>query len=58
MIVGYLPVRVPSWLALEAHIDSSTVAGQLFDAVRNGDAGRLTALPDKHPEKLHARAKP
>jgi ankyrin repeat protein len=35
-----------------------TVEGQLFDAARNGDLARLTALLDKHPDKLHARAKP
>ena len=47
-----------SWRALKAHIDSLTVEGQLFDAARNGDADRLTALLDTHPEKLHARAQP
>jgi ankyrin repeat protein len=35
-----------------------TVEGQLFDAARNGDVTRLTALLDKHPDRLHARAKP
>jgi ankyrin repeat protein len=47
-----------SWRALKTHIDSLTVDGQLFDAARNGDVDRLTALLDKHPDKLHARAKP
>lgn len=31
--------------------------GQLFDAARNGDVVALSALLDKHPEKLHVRAK-
>jgi ankyrin repeat protein len=48
----------PSWRALEAHVDSLTIEGQLFDAVRNGDVGALTALLDEHPEKLHVRTKP
>jgi ankyrin repeat protein len=47
-----------SWRALKAHVDSLTLEGRLFDAARNGDIDRLTALLDKHPEKLHARAKP
>jgi ankyrin repeat protein len=47
-----------SWRALKVHIDSLTVEGQLFDAARNGDVDTLTALLDKHPEKLHVRAKP
>jgi ankyrin repeat protein len=48
----------PSWRALKAHVDSLAVDGQLFDAARNGDVRRLTALLDEHPEKLHARATP
>lgn len=47
-----------SWRALKAHIDSLTVDGQLFDAAKSGDVVTLAALLDKHPEKLHARAKP
>ena len=47
-----------SWRTLKAHIDALTVEGQLFDAARNGDVTRLTALLDKHPDRLHARAKP
>jgi ankyrin repeat protein len=47
-----------SWRALKAHIDTLTVEGQLFDAARHGDVDTLTALLDKHPEKLYARAKP
>ena len=47
-----------SWRTLKAHIDALTVEGQLFDAARNGDVARLTALLDKHPDRLHARAKP
>ena len=35
-----------------------TVEGELFDAARNGDVARLTALLDEHPDRLHARAKP
>jgi len=34
------------------------VDGRLFNAARNGDVDTLAALLDKHPEKLHARAKP
>jgi ankyrin repeat protein len=48
----------PSWRALKAHIDMLTVEGKLFDAARSGDMKRLTALLDRHPEKLRARAKP
>ncbi|MGE5602566.1 MAG: ankyrin repeat domain-containing protein, partial [Nitrososphaerales archaeon] len=48
----------PSWRALKAHIDSLTVDGQLFDAARNGDVTRLADLLDRHPNRLHARAKP
>ncbi len=47
-----------SWRALKAHLDSLTVEGQLFDAARAGDADRLAALLDQHPDKLYARAKP
>jgi len=48
----------PSWRALKAHIDSLTVEGQLFDAARTGDAPRLAALLDAHPDEIEARAKP
>ncbi|HEX9129191.1 MAG TPA: ankyrin repeat domain-containing protein [Gemmatimonadaceae bacterium] len=47
-----------SWRALKAHIDSLTVDGQLFDAAKKGDVGALTALLDKHPEKLYIRDQP
>ena len=47
-----------SWRALKAHVDSLTVDGQLFSAARTGDAERLAALLDAHPERLHAREKP
>jgi ankyrin repeat protein len=47
-----------SWRALKEHIDLLTVEGQLFDAARSGDVDTLTTLLDKHPDKLHARAKP
>jgi ankyrin repeat protein len=47
-----------SWRALKAHIESLTIEGRLFDAARTGDAETLTALLDKHPDKLHARARP
>ena len=47
-----------SWRALKARIDSLMVDGQVFDAARQGDMNRLTALLDNHPDKLHARAKP
>jgi ankyrin repeat protein len=48
----------PSWRALKAHIESLTVEGKLFDCARSGDCASFTALLDKHPEKLQARAKP
>ncbi|HKR08204.1 MAG TPA: ankyrin repeat domain-containing protein [Gemmatimonadaceae bacterium] len=48
----------PSWRALKAHVDSLTVDGQLFDAARNGDAGKVRRLIDAHPDKLHVRNKP
>ena len=48
----------PSWRALKAHVDSLGVDGQLFDAARAGDAGRLAALLDAHPDRLHARQAP
>jgi ankyrin repeat protein len=47
-----------SWRALKAHIDSLTVDGQLMEAARNGDAGRLAALLDAHPDKLRLRTPP
>jgi ankyrin repeat protein len=47
-----------SWRALKSHVDSLTVEGRLFEAARTGDAGTLSSLLDRHPEKLHARAKP
>jgi len=47
-----------SWRAIKAHVDSLTTEGQLFNAANKGDVETLTALLDKHPEKLHARAKP
>jgi ankyrin repeat protein len=47
-----------SWRALKTHVDSLTVEGQLFDAAKSGDAGALSALLDKHPDKLQARAQP
>lgn len=48
----------PSWRALKAHVDSLTTAGRLFEAARDGDAARLAALLDAHPEGLHARKPP
>ena len=48
----------PSWRALKAHVDLVSVDGQLFDAAKRGDVGRLKALLDEHPDRLHARAKP
>src|SRR5258706_14358221 len=48
----------PSWRALKAHIDSLGLDGQLFDAAKSGDAGRLTDLLDRHPEKLQLRNQP
>ncbi len=47
-----------SWRALKAHADTLTVDGQLFDAARTGDAARLTALLDEHPDKLQVRDTP
>jgi len=47
-----------SWRALKTHIEGLTVEGQLFDLAKNGDARKLAALLDAHPEKLEARNKP
>ena len=47
-----------SWRALKAHVDSLTIDGQLFDAARTGDAGKLGGIIDKHPDKLHVRNMP
>ena len=47
-----------SWRALKSHIDSLSIDGQIIDAARNGRAGDLAALLDRHPDKLHLRAKP
>ena len=47
-----------SWRALKAHVDSTTVDGQLFEAAKHGDVNRLVALLDRYPEKLQARDKP
>ena len=47
-----------SWRALKARIDSLTLDGQLFDAAKGGDLAVLTALLDRHPEKLQARNQP
>jgi ankyrin repeat protein len=48
----------PSWRALKAHIDSLTVDGQLAEAARLGDVGRLATLLDEYPDKLLHRARP
>jgi ankyrin repeat protein len=47
-----------SWRALKSHIDGLTVAGQLVDAARNGNTGRLSELLDRHPDQLHLRTGP
>ena len=47
-----------SWRALKAHIDSQTVDGQLFEAAKQGDVATLTALLDRHPDKLLIRDEP
>src|SRR5256714_3573539 len=47
-----------SWRALKAHVDSLTIDGQLFDAARTGDAGKLGGIIDKHPDKLRVRNMP
>lgn len=46
-----------SWRALKAHIDGLTIDGELFAAAKH-DAGRLRALLDAHPDKLHVRDTP
>ena len=48
----------PSWRALKSHVDSLAIDGQIIDAARNGRAADLDALLDRHPDKLHLRAKP
>src|SRR5438105_10831777 len=47
-----------SWRVLKAHIDSLSIDGQLLDAAKQGDATRLAALLDAHPDKLHVTQKP
>ena len=47
-----------SWRALKLHVDSTTIDGQLFDAAKSGDVGRLSVLLDKYPERLEARNNP
>jgi uncharacterized glyoxalase superfamily protein PhnB len=42
-----------SWRALKAHVDRTSVDGRVFMAVTTGDAARLGALLDAHPDKLH-----
>ncbi|HWC75634.1 MAG TPA: ankyrin repeat domain-containing protein [Gemmatimonadales bacterium] len=48
----------PSWRALKAHVDSLSIDGRLFDAARTGDVATLTALLDRHPDRLQARDEP
>jgi len=48
----------PSWRALKAWIDASTIDGRLFEAARNGDVATLAALLDAHPDKLHVKSPP
>ena len=47
-----------SWRALKAHVDSLTIDGQLFEAAKAGDVGKLRSLLDAHPDKLYARNRP
>jgi ankyrin repeat protein len=47
-----------SWRSLKEHIDALTLEGRLFEAARKGDAERLAALLDEHPDKLYGRDKP
>src|SRR6476660_3314586 len=47
-----------SWRALKSHVDLLSVEGQLFAAARAGELDTLSALLDRHPDKLLARAKP
>lgn len=48
----------PGWRALKAHVDSLTIDGQLFEAARTGDVGKLRGLLDKHPAKVYVRNQP
>ena len=48
----------PSWRALKAHVESLTLAGQLFQAVRAGNAALVAAMLDEHPHLLAAREPP
>jgi ankyrin repeat protein len=47
-----------SWRALKAHIETLTIDGQLVAAAERGDAEKLGALLDTHPEKLGVRKPP
>jgi ankyrin repeat protein len=48
----------PSWRALNAHVDSLAIDGQLIEAARKGDVGTLASLLEQHPQKLHLRIPP
>jgi len=41
-----------SWRALKAHVDASSLDGQIIAAVTAGKAEQLAAFLDKHPAKL------
>jgi ankyrin repeat protein len=47
-----------SWRALKARVDSLTLDGRLFEAVKRGDLETLAALLDQYPEKLELRNQP
>src|SRR3982751_5121869 len=47
-----------SWRALKEHVDSLTVEGQIIEAARKGDAGRLAQLLEEHPDKLEVKVPP
>jgi ankyrin repeat protein len=47
-----------SWRALKRTVDAVRVEGQLFDAAKSGDAGRLAVLLHEHPDGLNARTRP
>jgi Ankyrin repeats (many copies) len=47
-----------SWRALNEHLDSLTVEGQIIEAARKGDAERLARLLDEHPDKLDLKVPP
>lgn len=48
----------PSWRTLKSHVDSLTLPGRLFQAVRDGEVVRVATILEEHPELLGVREPP